>query len=137
MTTFVDTNVLIDLTKPEVETHQWSVDQIEAAKKLGPVYVSDIVYSEFSAGMESIEHTDAAINSFALARCGYSNATLFRAARAYLAYREGDKGGERKTGVLPDFLIGALAEVEGAPLLTRDGGKVPTYFPNVALIEPK
>src|SRR3546814_5590635 len=72
--------------------------------------------------MNSVDDTDAAIESFALGRCGYSHAVLFRAAKAFFEYRKNDNG-ERKTGALPDFLIGALAEVEAAPLITRDAGR--------------
>ena len=52
---------------------------------------------------------------------------------AFRAYRT--KGGSR-TGVLPDFFIGAHAAVDRLPLLTRDKGRYPTYFPTVELIVP-
>src|SRR3546814_1889134 len=58
MTVFVDPNVLIDLTQPDVPTHDWSVGQVTEPKKLGPVYVSDIVYSELSAGLNSVDDTE-------------------------------------------------------------------------------
>jgi predicted nucleic acid-binding protein len=135
MTTFVDTSVLFDLVDEETEHTPWSVEQIGAAKAAGPVYVSDIVYSEFSYGMADVSEVDEAISSLALARCGYSNAALFQAAKAFRQYRENTDG--NKTNVLPDFLIGALAEVEGHPLLTRDPNRVRTYFPNVQLICPE
>src|SRR3546814_16645955 len=102
-TVFVHTNVLYVLSKADVATHQWSVGQVTEANKLGPVYGSDSVYSECSAGMNSVDDTDAAIESFALGRCGYSHAVLFRAAKAFFEYPKNDNG-ERKTGALPDFL---------------------------------
>ncbi len=58
---------------------------------------------------------------------------LFAAAKAYGAYRA--RGGVR-TGVLPDFFIGAQAEAEGAVLLTRDPRRFQTYFPALQLIAP-
>ena len=45
--------------------------------------------------------------------------------------------GRQRTGVLPDFFIGAHAEVERLPLLTRDARRYRTYFPNVTLIAPE
>jgi hypothetical protein len=42
--------------------------------------------------------------------------------------------GTPRTGVLPDFFIGAHAAIEGWPLLTRDAVRYRRYFPNVALI---
>src|ERR1043165_321525 len=125
MTIFVDTSVLFDLLEEDAEHKPWSVERMETAKAAGPVYVSDIVYSEFSYGMVDVAEVNEAISSLALARCGYSDATLFRAAKAFRQYRETTEG--NKTNVLPDFLIGALAEVEGHPLLTRDPKRIRTY----------
>ena len=58
---------------------------------------------------------------------------LFLAGKAFLQYRR--KSGA-KTGVLPDFFIGAHAAVAGIPLLTRDTRRYLTYFPKLALISP-
>ncbi len=58
---------------------------------------------------------------------------LFRAGKAFREYR---RRGGTKTGVPPDFFIGAHAEVAGLRLLTRDAGRYRSYFPDVALIAP-
>jgi len=42
----------------------------------------------------------------------------------------------RRTGVLPDLFIGAHAQVEKLPLLTRDTRRCRSYFPTVELITP-
>ena len=55
------------------------------------------------------------------------------AGKVFSTYRS--RGGAR-TGVLPDFFIGALAAVEGLPLLTRDPQRYRTYFPTVRLVDP-
>jgi len=39
--------------------------------------------------------------------------------------------------VLPDFFIGAHAEITRWSILTRDIGRYRTYFPDVDLIAPK
>lgn len=134
MTTFIDTSVLLDILNESPEHRDWGLDQLNRARVDGPVVVSDIVYSEISTSMETVQDTDAAIDALALQRCSYSHEVLFRAAKAYKKYREENKG--QKTGLLPDFLIGALAQVESRPLITRDTGKVRTYFPDVNLIAP-
>jgi hypothetical protein len=56
------------------------------------------------------------------------------AGHAYSAYRA--RGGVR-AATLPDFLIGAHAQVEDWSLLTRDPKRYRAYFPKVKLIAPK
>jgi len=46
------------------------------------------------------------------------------------------KAKEIRTGVFPDFFIGAHAAVGGFPLLTRDVSRNRTYFPMLTLIAP-
>lgn len=133
MTSFLDTSVLLDLIDEKSDHHTWCVEELAKAKRNGPVIVSDVVYSEFSVTLSSEDEADSALEKLALVRCGYRNQVLFRAGKAYAQYRR-NKG--QKLNVLPDFFIGALAEVEKAPLLTRDPKKVGTYFPSVEIITP-
>ncbi|CAK0743198.1 hypothetical protein CCP3SC5AM1_1150010 [Gammaproteobacteria bacterium] len=60
-------------------------------------------------------------------------AALFLAGKAFLQYRRQKR---TKSGVLPDFFIGAYATVLGVPLLTRDRGRYGYYFPTLTLIAP-
>lgn len=60
-------------------------------------------------------------------------AAFFRAGRAFLAYR---RSGGTRSSILPDFLIGARAEVAGLTILIRDIRRYRTYFPAVRLIAP-
>jgi predicted nucleic acid-binding protein len=57
----------------------------------------------------------------------------FLAGKAFQRY---GTAGSTRTGVLPDFFIGAHAAIEGWPLLTRDAGRYRRYFPKVTLIAP-
>ncbi|HEX3888870.1 MAG TPA: PIN domain-containing protein [Phenylobacterium sp.] len=133
MTTFLDTNILIALLNNQEQHHAWCVAQLGACKLNGPALISDIVYCEFSAGMASQAHVDAAIAQFALERMPSDDATLFRAGTAFRQYKA-NKG--TKTNVLPDFLIGAIAEVAGAPLITANAKDFTGYFPTLQLIAP-
>jgi predicted nucleic acid-binding protein len=138
MTTFIDTSALLSAINQGEKYHQWSVDQIAARRAEGPLVIADIVYSELSAGMASREDTDAAIAAWALERLRSSDDALFKAGQAYKAYRKKKRGpGEPvKTNVLPDFLIGALAEAEGAPLVTTNQDDFLRYFPGLDVIHP-
>jgi predicted nucleic acid-binding protein len=133
VTTFVDTSVLLDLLDDQSAHYAWSAAEFVKAKAVGPVVVSDVVYTEFSVTLPIEEEADAVISRLALVRCGYPNQALFRAGKAYAQYRR-NRG--TKLNVLPDFFVGALADVEGAPVLTRDPAKVQTYFPQVQVISP-
>lgn len=126
MTTFVDTNVVMYLLKADSPFHSWSLDEIAKAKGKGPVILPDIAYCELSIGMESKEATDTALAALAFERLPCSDASFFRAGRAYLDYRDKNKG--PKHSLLSDFLIGAQAEVMGAPLLTANGRDFLKYF---------
>ena len=133
MTTFLDTNVLIALLNSAEPHHSWSVEQFGKCKALGPAIVCDIVYCELSIGMANQAAVDAVIANFALERIRESDAALFRAGRAFKQYK-GNKGS--KTNVLPDFLVGAIAEVMGAPLLTANKADFASYFPKLKIISP-
>jgi predicted nucleic acid-binding protein len=133
MTTFVDTNVIIFLLDPGHQHHDWAKDAVTKRRAEGPLVISDIVYSEFSAALGSMEETNAAVTSLALERLRFTNAALFRAGKAFAEYR---RRGGNKTNVLSDFLIGAQAETERAPLLTGNRKDFTSYFPTVVLIEP-
>jgi predicted nucleic acid-binding protein len=52
-------------------------------------------------------------------------------------FRQYRQAGGAKTGVLPDFFVGAHAAVAKAPLLTRDAARYWTYFPTVEVVGPE
>ena len=58
---------------------------------------------------------------------------LFLAGKAFQRYHSA--GGVR-TGVLPDFFIGAHALISNSILITRDAARYRTYFPRIVLIAP-
>lgn len=133
MTTFVDTNVLIYLLDPNEQMHAWSVEKFNNRKAVGPIIVSDIVYCEFSVGMATKADVDTAMSQLAVERFSGNDEVLFRAGVAYRQYRENSGP---KLNVLPDFLIGASAEVLGAPLLTANPKDFVKYFPSIEIISP-
>lgn len=134
MTTFFDTSAVIPLTDDTHEAHLWCRGRYEAAAVDNPpIVMSDMVYCEVSMGMDSKEATDEALAKLFIERVGYSDEALFKAGRAFLRYK---RNGGASGNVLPDFLIGALAEADGSPIVTRDDKKIRTYFPGVARIHP-
>ncbi len=131
--TLVDTNVLLDLVTDDPTWADWSIRQLEAAAIKGGLAISDVVYAELSVRFDRIEALDAVVENARLVLAGTPRAALFLAGKAFQRYRA--SGGAR-TGVLPDFFIGAHAAVAQLPLLTRDAQRYRTYFPTVDLITP-
>lgn len=131
--TFVDTNILLDLLKEDSDWAAWSEHQLNVASARGSLLITDVVFAELSVGAPGVEETDAFLDSVGISVTPCPKPGLFLAAKAFMNYRR--RGGPR-TGVLPDFFIGAHAAVAGAPLLTRDTSRYRTYFPTLELIGP-
>ncbi|MDQ0322137.1 putative nucleic acid-binding protein [Pararhizobium capsulatum DSM 1112] len=131
--TLVDTNVLLDVVSNDPVWADWSIEQLEAAALRGPLLINDIVYAELSVRYERVESLEDFIAEAGIEMAPLSRPALFLAAKVFTSYR---KAGGARTGVLPDFFIGAQAAVEGLDLLTRDTARYRSYFPTVKLIAP-
>ena len=131
--TLVDTNILLDLVTNDRTWADWSQRQLEAAAVRGPVLINDVVYAELSVGFLRVEEVEATITAAQVDVAPIPREALFLAGKAFQLYRAG--GGSR-SGVLPDFFIGAHAAVAGLALLTRDAGRYRSYFPTVDVLAP-
>ena len=129
----VDTNVLLDLLTADPTWCGWSEQQLEAARLRGPIGINGVVYAELSVRARRMEDVDAALQGLEVDVLATPRAALFMAGKVFARYRE--RGGAR-SGVLPDFFIGAHAAVANLPLLTRDTRRFRSYFPTVQLIAP-
>jgi predicted nucleic acid-binding protein len=107
--------------------------ELDAAAIRGPVLINAVTYAEFSICYARIEDTDAVLEDVGLQLTDIPRPALFLAGKVFQHYRS--RGGSR-TGVLPDFFIGAHAAVMQVPLLTRDARTYRTYFPDLAVIAP-
>lgn len=127
----LDTNVLIDLIRPDSRWHEWSTEQALAFRADG-LAINQIIYAEASVGFPSVEAFNSSLAGVVL-RIDLPWEAAFAAGKAFLAYRQ--RGGIR-TSPLPDFYIGAHAQVSGLRLITRDGTRYRTYFPDIEIIAP-
>ena len=130
---FVDSNVLLDIITNDPVWYDWSITQLDAASLLGPLCINDVVYAEISVRYDRIEDLDEMLAETGLRIEPIPRAALFLAAKVFAQYR---KSGGTRSGVLPDFFIGAHAAVSGLSLLTRDTSRFQTYFRSVTLISP-
>lgn len=131
--TLVDTNVLLDLVTDDPNWADWSIAQLEAASLNGPLLINDVVYAELAVRYDRVEDLEVFVDEAGLAMAPMPRAALFLAGKVFTQYR---RSGGSRTGVLPDFFIGAQAAVNELPLLTRDVGRYRTYFPSLKLITP-
>ncbi len=129
----VDSCIVNDLCLPESDWYQWSADTLAALDEQTALLVNPIIFSECSVAMPTLEATEQLFESLAFDMREIPRDALFLAGKAFLQYRR--RGGLR-TGVLPDFLIGAHAAVEGMGLVTRDRAGFISYFPTLQLITP-
>ncbi len=132
--TLIDSNVVLDIVTNDDTWAGWSQAQLEQAATVGSLVINDVIYAEISARYRTIEAVDAMLEQLEIEVANVPRSALFLAGKAFLRYRA--LGGKR-TGVLPDFFIGAHAAIEGLPLLTRVTRRYRNYFPTVALIAPE
>jgi hypothetical protein len=130
----VDANVLLDILTADPQWLSWSSAEVRRARAAGRLLVNPIICAEiapaFGFGWSRIDTwlTQGGMTKESLP---FEASTV--AAAAHLAYRS--RGGSRQKP-LPDFFIGAHAQVASCTLLTRDATRYRTYFPDVSLISP-
>ena len=129
----VDTNVVVDVWHDHRDWFAWSVAQLRAQSQVHELAINPIIYAELSLNYESIDTLDASIAALKLVLLELPRAALFLAGHAFRKYR---RAGGAKSGVLPDFFIGAHAAVLGCAILTRDAARYRSYFPTVQLLAP-
>ncbi|CAN5429254.1 type II toxin-antitoxin system VapC family toxin [soil metagenome] len=132
MTVLVDTNVLVDFLDGHSEWTAWAVEILGDVGATHSLVVNPIIYAELSVGYSSIDLLDEVLEPFEREELPWPAG--FHAGKAFLAYR---RAGGAKTSPLPDFYIGAHAQVCGYSLITRDAARYRTYFPGVQLITPE
>ena len=131
--TLVDSNVLVDILANDPAWVGWSANALEARSSQGALLVNEIVYAELAVKSTSKTELDSALSGLGVEFERTPQEALYLAGKVYGSYRSA--GGNRST-LLPDFFIGAHAQVAGLPILTRDTRRYRTYFPDVGLIAP-
>jgi predicted nucleic acid-binding protein len=128
----VDTNVLLDIYRADAIWMPWSLQHLQQAKP-GQLAINMVVYAELAGHPAEPANLDEFLEMLDIQMLELPRSASRLAGLAFRSYRP--RGGT-KTGVLPDFFIGAHAQAEGYKLLTRDAGRYKTYFPKIKLICP-
>jgi len=130
----VDSNVILDVVEDDPVWAKWSQAQLDIALLRGALLINPVIYAELSIAYRRIEELEDMLSQGEFRVEPIPREALFLAGKVFVQYR---KQSGAKTGVLPDFLIGAHAAVAGIPLLTRDLRRYRTYFPKLELISPQ
>jgi predicted nucleic acid-binding protein len=128
-----DTNVIVDLLT-DSPWAGWVASQFEDYAKEHEFAINPIIYAEVSVPFPSADSFELSLATHELVRLDLPWEAAFLAGKVFHAYRQ--RGGP-KTSPLPDFFIGAHAQVSGLILLTRDGSSYRTYFPTIQLVVPR
>ena len=128
-----DSNVLLDIFGEDPAWSSWSKHVLRDALAIGAVGINPLIYAEISVRFEDRASLDAGLEELMLERLNLPYEAAFVAGRAFRRYR---RAGGVRSSPLPDFFVGAHAEVADFTVLTRDVSRFRTYFPTVRLISP-
>jgi len=138
--TLLDTMVVVYARTPDSPFHQWAKEQIAGAVAGGGAAINAVTLAELCAedGVDASSLLQNVLDigihvldlpASAAARCG-------EAYRAYRKQRKKESGRDTPRMPLPDFFIGAHAEVMGWELATNDQQRFRNYF-HVKLSTPR
>ena len=133
MSRLLDTNVLLDIATADPTWLAWSEGQFRTAAALGPILTNPIIYAELAPAFATQADLDLWLDPAVFQRLPLPYPAGWLAAQAFIKYRA---AGGTKRSPLPDFYIGAHAEIARLTLVTRDAARYRTYFPGVAIISP-
>ncbi len=138
--TLLDTNVLIYASDSSSEHHRWARGVIADAVSSEGAAINAVVLAELCVGDTEPDAVADRVRSWGVHILDLPAAVAEPCARAYAAYRLRRKN-EGISAVpatpLPDFFIGAHAEVMGWRIATADAGRFKTCFPSVPLVMPR
>jgi hypothetical protein len=135
----LDTNVIVDALDKSQANHQWAKKQIEDAVATEGGGISVVTLAELCAGARHPAEVEPEIRRLGLTVHDIPVAaasTCGKAYRRYVVARRNSGGGPSPKMPLPDFFIGAQAEVMDWKIATRDQGRFEKYFPTVVLVTP-
>lgn len=151
MTTAIDTNILVDIDQQDLDHFVRSAQALEQAAAEGALIVGEVVYAELSARL-SRSDLDLLLSDLGIEYVPSRPDSLHRAGRAFASYSAGrgqdvqcaacglrfvascPSCGQPVTWrqhLVPDFMVGAHAELQAGALLTRDQGIYGRFFPGL------
>ena len=135
----LDTNVLIYASTPRSPFLRWAREVIAEGVSGDGAATSVVSVAEICVGDGQPESVAERIRSWGVVVLDVPAVAAEPCARAYREYRERRRSGSDRDAPLlplPDFFIGAHAQIMEWPIATADEGRFRTYFPSVVLKTP-
>lgn len=137
--TLLDSNVVIYASQQGSVHHAWARWIISRAVASDGAAVNAVCLAEICVGDEHPLTLRRRVRAWGVATLDVPVAAAEVCAAAYRRYRERRRhqsGKDSPPVPVPDFFIGAHAQIMGWPLATADRGRIHTYFPTVRLMVP-
>lgn len=131
----LDTSALIALLNDTEGAHTAVLREFQKYKSSGMVFITEVIFAEASAGMSSPEELRLALDELGISDLTANDEGLFFAGQVFKEYRR-SKGTGKKDGVLPDFMIGAVAKAKGVALITLNDRDLVNKFRDLAVVNP-
>lgn len=135
----LDTNVLIYASDRQAVHHRWACRVIADGVSTEGAAINAVSLAEVCVGDAQPAEVADRIRGWGVEILDVPAAAAELCARAYAAYRKrrkADSGRDAPAMPLPDFFIGAHAQVMGWTLASADEGRFRTCFPRVRLSTP-
>ncbi len=139
MALLFDTNVLIYAYDPGSPYHAWAEATLFQALSGKGAAINPVILAELCVGEMDPETVPERLVHLGMLFLDLPCSAARRAAESFAMHLDKRKaaGVEPSSKVpLPDFFIGAHAELIGLPLATVDVSRYQTYFPKVDLVTP-
>ena len=135
----LDTNVLIYSSEDETRYRGWARQTIADAVSTDGAAINAVILAEVCVGDKDPQTVADRIRAWGIETLDVPIGAADVCAAAYRQYREQRRrqsGKESSATPLPDFFIGAHAQVMGWRLATADVSRFEAYFPSVQLVTP-
>lgn len=133
MISAVDTSVILDVLSGRSPFCDVSQQSLRRARAEGKLIICECVLAEVYPALDDEQLFIEFLQDWQLHFEPSSSESAILAGKYFARYLQ--RGGEQKQ-VLPDFLIGAHAQVLADRLLARDRGYFRDYFTALAVIDP-